>query len=273
MIARRMITALVVALVVSGLFTLWLSRKFTKPAAAVRQQQYVATATPLEAGEVIEPSNVKMIDWPAGTPIDGGFVKPADVVGRTLLYPLSDGEPIVERQLAAKGSIGLSTKIPDGMRAIALKSNEVVGVAGFMLPGTHVDVLVTYRQPNQTMPVTQIVLQDVQILTSGQKMQPDPDGKANMADVVTLLVKPEDAERVVLASAQGTVHFVLRNGTDHQHVIDQPMQIAAGMGNTTLPSSAPRPMPTHKAAGIAPVAPKRYVVATVNGTKQTLESF
>src|SRR6185437_14213573 len=127
-------------------------------------------------------------------------------VGRSLLYPMDKGQLITDKVLSASGSgLGLAGMIPDGMRAISLRSDEVVGVAGFLLPGTHVDVLVTMHPPGGADPVTNTVLQDVQVLASGQKIEPDPEGKPVNTTVVTLLVKPDDAERVDLASTQGIV--------------------------------------------------------------------
>lgn len=226
---RRLIIALIVAISISGLITFGMSRRFGRPhLPAPSKLQYVATSKKMEAGEVLRLEDLKKIGWPSSVPLEGSFTRPEDLVGRTLLYPLAGNEPILNQQLSAPGlGPGLSPKIPDGMRALSLKSDQVVGVAGFLLPGTHVDVLVTYRAPSSSDPVTAIVLQDAQILTAGQKMQPDPDGKATTVDVVTILVAPQDAEKVVLASAQGTVHFVLRNGSDHAHLDDKPVQLSS----------------------------------------------
>ncbi len=106
--------------------------------------------------------------------------------------------------LAAPGSgIGLTVKIPEGMRATSVKSDEIVGVAGFLFPGSHVDVLVTFRSDRFPTPATQIVLQDVEVLTVGQKLEPDPQGKPENVSVVTLLLTPEDSQKLVLASTPG----------------------------------------------------------------------
>src|SRR5580693_3986865 len=114
MTARRLLTALLFALVASGLFTFWISQKFSKPAAAAPKQQYVAALHALEPGETLQKTNLTLVDWSAGK-LDGGFVKPDDLVGRAVLYPLAAGEPILDRQLSAAGSgAGLSTRIPDG---------------------------------------------------------------------------------------------------------------------------------------------------------------
>jgi pilus assembly protein CpaB len=271
MVARRIMTALVLALLVSGLFTFWLSRKLSKPnKVEAAGLHYVAAAQNLDPGTLIAASSLKIVDWPSGSPLEGSFSKPEDVVNRTLLYPIASGQPILDRQLSSMGAgVGLSAKIPDGMRAISLRTDEVVGVAGFLLPGTHVDVLVTYHPNTGAEATTSIVLQDVQVLAAGQKMQPDPEGKATTANVVTLLVSPNDAERVTLASAQGTVHFVLRNGSDRQLVTDQsPKQSSVTPPAPHADSGAAKPV-------VAAPKPEKqgYVVRTMRGDKVTEEKF
>ena len=272
MTARRLIAALIFALVGAGTFTFWISRNLsTHTAPPPPKQQYVAALHPLDPGEILQKSNLTLVEWPASGKLEGGFQKPDDLVGRTVLYPLSAGEPILERQLANAGAgLGLSSRIPDGMRAISLKTDQVVGVAGFLLPGTHVDVLVTFRTPEQPDPVTSTVLQDAEIIAAGQKTQPDPEGKPTTVDVVTLLVKPNDAERVTLASAQGTVHFVLRNSGDHEQTDARPAELTQLGG---VVKSAVSPTKVHKVD--APAAPVKsiYTVHTVAGDKQTSESF
>jgi len=272
--AKRLITGLVVALFISCVFTFWLSKKFAKPVAAAApvKVQYVAAAKSLDAGEVLSTEDLKLVEWLNNEHLDGAFVKADGLVGRVLLYPLPADQPIVEKQLASPGAgIGLSTRIPTGMRAISLKSDEIIGVAGFMAPGTHVDVLVTYRSGNNGDQTTQTVLQDVQILAVDQKTAPDPQGKATTANVVTLLVNPDDAEKAVLAAAQGSVHFVLRNGTDHDHVSDKPIMLN---GKVDDPAPAKHTgAVVHKAPVAVAPAVKPYVIETVEGNKKSTESF
>jgi pilus assembly protein CpaB len=268
---RRLMTALIIALVVSGLFTFWLSRRVGKTHSAppVQKLQYVAASHSVEAGQTLKAENLQMVDWPANIPIEGAFAKPEPLVGRAVVNPLAQGVPILEPQLATPGAgVGLSAKIPDGMRAISVHTDEVAGVAGFLLPGTRVDVLVTYKAENAETPVTATVLQDAEILTAGQQTKPDPEGKAASVSVVTLLLKPMDAERVVLAAAQGTIHFVLRNNGDRAQLVSQPVNLAqlTQDGVTRPPANL-----THKVA--LPPQPKRYVVETILGTKQTTSSF
>lgn len=270
MLNRRFVFALIVALFVAGIFTYWLGQKYSKkgPAAQVAKSQYVAAAANMEAGQVIKAENLRLVDWPSNVPLPGAFTAPQPLVGRTVMYPLAAGEPIIERQLASAGSgVGLTIKIPDGMRAISLRSDEVVGVAGFLLPGTHVDVLVTMHPPNGADPITNTVLQDVQVLASGQKIEPDPEGKPVNTTVVTLLVKPDDAQRVDLASTQGIVHFVLRNGVDREQRKATPIAFSELAGVPVKPHV--------EAAVRKPEAPvkKPYVVETYLGAAAKTESF
>jgi pilus assembly protein CpaB len=269
--AKRLITGLVVALLISCVFTFWLSKKFAKPvAAAPVKVQYVAAAKSLDAGEVLTGDDLKMVDWPNNQQLEGAYTKADGLVGRVLLYPLPAEQPIVEKQLSSPGAgVGLATRIPTGMRAISLKSDEVVGVAGFMVPGTHVDVLVTYRTQFNSEPTTETVLQDVQILAVDQKTAPDPQGKATTANVVTLLVNPDDAEKAVLAAAQGSVHFVLRNGTDHDHVSEKPIVLN---GKADEPEQPKHPSVARKPVAVQPTV-KPYQIETVEGTKKSTETF
>lgn len=268
----RITRAMIIALGVSGLFTFWLSRRVVKanhPRVAPRLQ-YVAAAKPLEAGEVLKTSKLQTIDWGASVPLTGGFSKREDLAGRVVLYPLAKGEPIVDRQLAAPGAqAGLTANIPSGMRAISVRSDEVVGVAGFLLPGTHVDVLVTYRPEDSSALETVTVLQDVEILAAGQQMHPDPDGKPVSVNVVTLLLKPEDGERVVLATSLGAIHFVLRNGLDRGHEVSFPV----GFEQLTGAASAAKKQRTAFSTEHSRTKPPRYVIETILGDKQVLNSF
>jgi pilus assembly protein CpaB len=263
---RSFTSAVLVALIVTGAIVLYILHRGTTvhPPPPTPKTRYVVTATNMQADQVIRAENLRFIDWPVTAPIPGAFTATEPLIGRATLYPLAEGEPIIERQLAAPGSgIGITLKIPNGMRAISLRSDEIVGVAGFLLPGTYVDVLVTLHTEKSPDPVTFTVLQDAQVIAAGQKIDPDPEEKPTTVTVVTLLVKPEDAERVVLASSQGAVHFVLRNGTDRQEYKGPPAILSR------LSGIAP-PVP-EKVASVPGV--KRYVVETILGTKPRTDDF
>jgi len=271
---RRLISAFIIALLISGIFTLWLSSRLSKNrvvVAPVVKNQYVAAATNLQADQIIRANNLRMVDWPTTIPLAGAFTNAKALIGRILMYPLSEGEPILERQLSNPGAaIGITMKIPNGMRAISLRSDDVVGVAGFLLPGTHVDVLVTLHTSDSTESLTLTVLQDAVVLAAGQKTEPDPEGKASSATEVTLLVKPEDAERVVLASNQGTIHFSLRNGVDREQYKGPPAKFTGLGGNVPLVATAkPKEAPKVPEQLIA----KTYTVETILGKTQRMDDF
>ena len=267
--AQRLVVALLLALLVSGLCTFVLARKVMRHAAGRAQTQPCVTVNKaVLPGEVLKAENLTMMDWPVSLALQGGYAHTEEAAGRAALYPITPGQPVLAAYLAAPGSgIGLTAKIPDGMRATALKSNEVTGVAGFLYPGSHVDVLVTYRNEVSPAPMTQIVLQDAEVLTAGQKIEPDPQGKPETVSVVTLLLTPEDAQRVVLASTQGTVQFVLRNSADHDTVEDRPLNLRQLSGVT-----GPTPAPTRSAEAAAPKV-KSYSVETIAGDKRQVNSF
>jgi pilus assembly protein CpaB len=271
---RRLSFALFIALVLSaGATYLLYSRIKNQKSAAPVTIRVVAAVDQLNAGTPLAPENLKIVDWPASIPLTGAFSKPEQVIGRSLIYPVSPNQPLVENDLAAPGSgIGLSVKIPDGMRAISIRSNDVVGVAGFLYPGSHVDVLLTFRpDTNGGAPLTQTILQDVDVLTAGQTLEPDPKGKPQTVNVVTLLLSPRDAQKLVLATQQGSVQFVLRNGADQNKPEQKPVLASQLMADVAPP--APRPHVAAAAPPKAPRPPEYYTVETIAGDKHTVEKF
>jgi pilus assembly protein CpaB len=237
----------------------------TSPAVSVkvREVQYVAPSHALQAGEVLGANNTDLVSWPEAVPVEGASTRIADVLGREVLFPLAQGQPILDRDLSAAGSgTGLASKIPDGMRGVALRSDEVVGVAGFLIPGSHLDVLVTYRPDNSPEPLTATVLQDAVVIAAGHQTEPDPTGKTTTdAAVVTLLLTPDESQRAVLASTQGAIHFVLRNGADTTRSTDAPVLLSQ---LAVRPSTGGRPVARVPAPASAP-APKRREIETVLG--------
>src|SRR5256712_2312776 len=206
--------------------TFFFSKKLNARRASRATTQIIASSGELPSGITLAAKDVTLIDWPADVPLVGSFNKVDDVIGHPLLYALGPREPILKRNLGVEGAgIGLAGRIPPGMRATAVRSNEIVGVAGFLYPGSHVDVLVTYTPPGSPTPVTQTVLQDVEVLTAGQTSEPDPQGKPQTVNVVTVLLNPQDSQKLQLASAQGTIQFVLRNGVDQKSVEIRPTRL------------------------------------------------
>ena len=274
---KRLAMALVIGLLISGSCTYLLGRKLASHVAeAPPMEKYYAPAHPLAAGAVLKTEDLVLVDWPSTTPVAGAFSKPEGIVGRSVLYPIDKGQPLTDKLLTVAGSgNGLASRIPEGMRAIALRSDEVVGVAGFLMPDSHVDVLATVKTEKNPDPVTFIVLQNAEVLAAGHQMQPDPEGKPTAVTVVTLLLSPPDAERAVLASLQGTIHFILRSGSDKLKPQDTPLNLAQLIdGQVATPTKATvRPakleLKIPKVAGPA----NDFTVDTISGDKVSSETF
>ncbi|MGA9565986.1 MAG: Flp pilus assembly protein CpaB [Candidatus Korobacteraceae bacterium] len=272
MSTRRLVIALVTALVLSGLVTFYLNHKIRARIAEtgpIATRKVVAAARALEAGTVIKAEDVAVVEWPTRFALQGTFENSSDVIGRSVIYPIPAQQPVLDGFVTVPGTgFGLTAKIPEGMRAISVHSDEIVGVAGFLFPGSHVDVLVTLRPDNSSGDVaTQTVLQDVGVLTAGQNTQPDPQAKPATAAVVTLLLKPEDAEKLVLASTQGTIHFVLRNGADHDVVAVVPVRTNDLSG--TLRAAVPK----SENVRVRKPATQPYEVETFMGEKRSSTKF
>ena len=277
---RRVAPPLLIALAVSGACTLVLSRRLSMQTAhPLVTIQYIAPVHALEAGEVLRAESLKTVAWPADHPIPGAFLKAGDLFGRAVLFPVDLNQPLTEKLVSAPGAgVGLAGRIPAGMRAIALKSDEVMGVAGFLSPGSHLDVLVTYKTDKAPDPRTVTVLQNAEVLAAGHQVQPDPQGKPATVDVVTLLLSPSDAERAVMASSQGTIHFVMRSASDQTHTADDGIVLSELTKPVSLRVAAAEAVPAgerpRKPAAVAPPKPVRQsVVETISGDKQVTATF
>src|SRR3989442_1059244 len=237
---RRLGFALVAALVISlGITSVFYARiTRTQASARPKTKRIIAAAVALQPGTPITAENLTEIDWPVNVPLEGLIEKKEDVTGHVLMYAVAVQQPVLRRDLASSASLGLSAKIPDGMRATAVKTNEVTNIAGFIFPGSHVDVLVTLKPENIASTETRTVLQNVLVLSTGTKMDPDPNGKPENVNVVTLLVTPEQSEKLALAQNQGTIHFVLRNGGDSANTDVPPVDMAGVGGKVKKPRHA-----------------------------------
>lgn len=264
--------AALVATFLATAITLPIYRRLRQTAARPKMSQVVATSKDVQAGVTLTPEDVQLIAWPSDAPLPGSFSKVEDVVGRALIYPLGTREPVLGRDLAVAGSgIGLSVKIPPGMRATAVRSNEIVGVAGFLFPGSHVDVLATFTPPGSSGAVTQTVLQDVEVLTAGQTIEPDPQGKPQAVSVVTLLLSPADSQKLLLTSGQGTIQFVLRNGVDQAKVEINPTRL-----DQLGPPATPPVTPVRRKArptAPPPKPPPVYTLEVIQGNQRSVQKF
>ena len=181
----------------------------------------VALATKdLEVGVVLKEGDVKVAEWPGAVP-QGATADLNKILGRGVTTAIFAKEPIIESRLAPEGvGGGMSAMIPKGMRAVAVRVNEVVGVAGFVVAGMHVDILISGNAPGggSQGTQTQTLLQNIEVLSAGQDFKKDAEGKPIMVQVVNMLVTPTQAEQLSLAAAQTSIQLVLRNKQDHDTV-------------------------------------------------------
>jgi pilus assembly protein CpaB len=177
----------------------------------------VVASANLQLGAELKPGDLTVMAFPKGKAPEGTFTTPAEIVGRGLIVPIVKNEPILAAKLASKeAGSGLPPVIPEGMRAVSVRVDEVVGVAGYVLPGNRVDVLATANPSDRRADVTtKVILSNVQVLTAGTRMEQDlENAKAVQVTVVTLLVFPEQSERLALASTEGKIQLALRNPLD-----------------------------------------------------------
>ncbi|HVL68967.1 MAG TPA: Flp pilus assembly protein CpaB [Vicinamibacterales bacterium] len=244
-------------------------------------QPVVVAAANLQLGTALKKEDLQVIAFPEGAAPEGSYSQIAEIVGRGLIVSVVRNEPILAAKLAAtEAGSGLPPVIPEGMRAVSVRVNEVVGVAGYVLPGNRVDVVATASPTDSRSDTTsKVVLSNVQVLTSGTRMEQGQDqNKPQQVTVVTLLVTPEQAERLALASTEGKIQLALRNPLD-QGAPDTPgIKPAALLGGRTLvapvtpapaPRRAARPAVPPPAAAEAPAPPPS--VEMIRGDKRSVE--
>lgn len=286
---RRLLTILLCALAISAGASYLVYRLVGSRIAARTQPQdhlthIVLAARNLDVGTLISANDVKMGDW-AGVVPAGVSLKAETVVGRGVVSALSEGEPVFEARLAATGSGGgLAATIPPGMRACAVRVNDLVGVAGFVLPGMRVDVLISGNPPGVNAASgskVRTLLQNIQVLSVGANMQKDNEGKPIQVQVVNLLVTPEQAEVLSLASGDQTrIQLVLRNPLDTQLAKTPGSAMASLFGESTAQSTprveqtrVVRPKLVPPVEVVKPIAPGFYLVEVLNGSKRTEAKF
>ncbi len=251
-----------------------------KTVAAAAGQPVVVAAADLQLGSELKKEDLQVISFPAGQTPAGAFSKTSDVIGRGLIVPVVKNEPILDAKLASKeAGAGLPPVIPEGMRAVSVRVNEVVGVAGYVLPGTRVDVLAT-ASPTEAHSdtTTKVILSNVQVLTAGTRMEQDQDkGKPMQVTVVTLLVTPDQSERLALASTEGKVQLALRNPLDQGAPETPGIKTAGLMGTVKAAPARPmasssRPRAAQPVTQMAPPPPPPLpTVEIIRGDKRTAE--
>jgi pilus assembly protein CpaB len=273
---RRLLTILLLAFVIAGACTLLVGHMVGSRLQAVRPTttttRVVAAAGDIKLGTVLKRDNLTTIE--VGSAPKGALTKPEDAIGRGVISDLYQGEPILNSRLAAIGSGGgLAAAIPQGMRACAVKVDEVVGVSGFVTPGMRVDVLISGNPPGvqdgSRGTQARTLLQNVQVLSAGTDIQKDAEGKAKPVQVVNLLVTPEQAETLTLASNQVKIQLVLRNPLDTK---SDPVQGTA-MGNIFSDQSSVSEKAQPAVRRTMKPAPRVFTIEVINGSKRSEEKF
>ncbi|MGA3373201.1 MAG: Flp pilus assembly protein CpaB [Terracidiphilus sp.] len=275
---RRLLTILLIAFVIAAVCTVLVyrlvqSKVSVRPPATT---SVVAAKVDIKLGTVLKAEDLTSIEI-AGTPPAGVILEKdkANAIDRGVISDLYAGEPIIENRLAAKGmGGGLAAAIPQGMRACAVRVDEVVGVSGFATPGMHVDVLIAGTPPGTPNPqqgtVSRTLLQNIEVLSAGTEIGRDPEGKPKPVQVVNLLVTPEQAETLSLATNQVTIRLVLRNPLDTK---TEPVPGTATANLFADPNAAPVKAPVKRASAPKPAAPPQFSIEVINGKTSSEEKF
>ena len=217
---KRFFIVLIGALIFGVLAAISVSKYLSSAQAYSKNLSRVAVAkVAIPLGTKIVPEQLMVVQFPKESLPDGAFEAPEKLAGRVAIVNIAAREPITESKIAPEGSSGgLSAVIPEGYRAMTVKVDDVVGISGFIMPGTLVDVVVVIDpddQSNQKNPISKSVLQNIKVLANGQNIdKPEDQREANSVKAVTLQVTPEQAEKLALASTEGKLQLVMRNGID-----------------------------------------------------------
>ena len=281
---KRIYTVLLIAMTVGAMFAVGTYRYVqampANKAEAVNTSYVVVAASNMDVGTALRPEDLRAIEWPAKSVPEGAFHKPEEIIGRGLIQPVVAFEPILPAKLAsAEAGAGLPPVIPEGMRALSVRVNDVIGVAGYVLPGTRVDVLVTVNPTDRRDDMTsKVILSNVQVLTAGTRIERDVEkDKPVSVSVVTLLVDPMQAERLTLASTEGKIQLALRNPMDKtapETLGVKPGVLLASSVAPARPSAARRSGGSRRVTTVVPSAPAIQhapVVEIIRGDKRAQE--
>jgi pilus assembly protein CpaB len=276
MARMRVFIVLALAVTVGGVFafaTYNYVQKAPGKTVAMPTRPVVVAAADLDLGTEIGRDDVRIIEWPATSVPADAIGNVDDVVGRGIIVPIVQNEPILPMKLASKeAGAGLPPAIPPGLRAVSVRVNEVIGVAGYVLPGTHVDVVVTVSPTNQPIDMTsKVILTNVLVLAAGTKIERATDKDKPMpVSVVTLLVDPEEAERLTLAASEGKIQLALRNPLDRATPTTRGIRPAALLGAVPIERAARARVAQIAKVESAP-APEPATVEIIRGDKRARE--
>jgi len=233
-------------------------------------------ARDIEVGAKLADGDIVLVKIPPTSAPPNAYHKKSQIIGRGVILPVAKGDYLLPGKLAAENAgSGLPSLIPPGMRAVSVRVNEVVSVAGFVQPGTRVDVLLTGTPSGATAPQTTTVLGNVAVIAAGQKLERSSSGEAQNVPVITLLVSPDDAQKLTLAQNEGKIQLALRNPVDtKQQEIDPARENTLYKG--APPPAAPHVKTIKKAVpATQPLAPAPYKIEIIKGKEKkdvTLDS-
>jgi len=237
-------------------------------------EEIVVAADDLQVGSKIEDKDIRLVHFASGDLPAGCFHQKTKVVGRGVVLPIAKGEFILPNKLAGENAgSGLPSLIPPGMRAVSVRVNDTTSVSGFVQPGTRVDVLLTGNPQGSNEQQTTTVLENVAVIATGQRLERNAAGEPQNAPVVTLLVSPDDAERLTLASTQGHIQLALRNPLDTKQEDVAAVKSNSLYKGASEPAAAPRRGPKRVVVQALPPAPTAYTVEVYKGDKKEEDKF
>jgi pilus assembly protein CpaB len=274
----RLLLIGVVALALGGFVSLLVYRNLQSRATADNRPgtDVVMAADDLPVGSKLEDKDIKVVRLPAPDLPPHYYTQKSQVLGRGVVLPISQGEFVLPGKLAgANAGYGMPSLIPPGMRAVSVRVNEVVSVAGFVQPGTRVDVLLTGNPGGANEPQTTTVLENVAVLATGQRLERNAAGEASSAPVITLLVSPDDAQKLTLAGNQGRIQLTLRNPVDTKQEDLSSVKADALYRNVSVPAPVVPHVKVRKSSSpvAAPTAPAVYQVEVIRGEKKDVTKF
>jgi pilus assembly protein CpaB len=279
---------MMIAAVIAGLAAVVIGARWLSQQATASANKLVVAASDIDLGSRLTPAMLKAVDWPANSMPKGGFTNPVDLDSRVLRTSVLSGEPILESKLAPVGAKGgLSAVVAEGKRAMTVRVNDVIGVAGFALPGNYVDIIVNTQEENaksgnKDQTISKIVLEHILVLAVAQEVGRD-ETKPKVVSAVTVEVTPDQAEKLDLARSVGTLSLMLRNQ------VDLKMAGTGGATKATLLNTPPEPIvatakaeppkpppvakkPVARVAAVPDAAP-RTCVDVIRGTTRANECF
>ena len=282
---KRLLTvvmvAVLVALVITAVFyQITVGRKPSQAEFATKE--LVVATRELPMGAKITAADVRLMDYPEQAYPAGGFDSIDNVIERSVMQPILINEPVVGGRVTEPGAgVGLTTRIPEGMRAVAVAVNQVSSVSGFILPGSKVDVLLTGQPLSEEGRATTTVIENLEVLSTAHKVEPGADGRPENVPVVNLLVTPEQAELVTLAAAEGRIQLVLRNPNDKEETAEDrdiaraddlfakgQIRKRASVAGSPAPSR-PRPI----VAAAPPPPPPVHEIEMIRGNQRSVETI